>query len=137
MATEVHTYNGNKTYDAEFNDWFYKWFDKIAEEIDWEIIYPSFISDQQKEQLFLAFQQGLTENLNSNLFSEKEHAIVQEIDLKLRKKIQEFPDWLDEFGEKYNFTDIGDFMEELLFGAFFENDQHTIHNIVKKYCKEV
>ena len=90
MATEVHTYNGNKTYDAEFNDWFYKWFDKIAEEIDWEIIYPSFISDQQKEQLFLAFQQGLTENLNSNLFSEKEHAIVQEIDLKLRKKIQEF-----------------------------------------------
>lgn len=137
MATEVHTYNENKTYDAEFNDWFYKWFDKIAEEMDWEIIYPSFISDQQKEQLFLAFQQGLTESLNSNLFSEKEQAIVQEIDLKLRKKIQEFPDWLDEFGEKYNFTDIGDFMEELLFGAFFENDQDTIQNIVKKYCKEV
>ena len=48
MATM--TYNGNKTYDAEFTNWFNNWFTEIEEEMDWECNI-SYVSDQQKEEI--------------------------------------------------------------------------------------
>ena len=50
MATM--TYNGNKTYDAEFTNWFNNWFTEIEEEMNWDCNI-SYVSDQQKEEIFL------------------------------------------------------------------------------------
>ena len=127
MATM--TYNGNKTYDAEFTNWFNNWFTEIAEEMDWECNI-SYVSDQQKEEIFLAYQDGLTDSMKL-LRNGKEDEIVQEIDLKLWDTRQEFHIRLEEFREKYNFADLGTFTEDLLFEALFKDDEDKIHDIAK------
>jgi hypothetical protein len=129
MATEVHTYNGNKTYDAEFTNWFNNWFTEIEEEMDWECNI-SYVSDQQKEEIFLAYQDGLTDN-KKLLRTEKEDEIVQEIDLKLWDTRQEFHIRLEEFREKNNFSNLGDAIEDLFFEALFKNDEGKIEEIAK------
>ena len=122
-----------RNYDAEFTNWFNNWFTKIAEDMDWECNI-SYVSDQQKEQLFLAFQDGLTDSMKL-LRSEEEDEIVGEIDLKLWDTTQEFPYRLEEFREKYNFADLGTFTEDLLFEAFFKNDEDKIQDIAKMHEK--
>jgi len=130
MATM--TYNGNKTYDAEFTNWFNNWFTKVAEEMDWELECKSpYVSDQQKEEIFLAYQEGLTDN-KKLLCRGKEDEIVRTIDLKLWETRQEFPDRLEEFKEKYNFSNLEEFTEDLIFQALFKNDEGKIEDIAKK-----
>ena len=134
MATM--TYNGNKTYDAEFTNWFNNWFTEIEEEMNWDCNI-SYVSDQQKEEIFLAYQDGLTEN-KKLLRTEKENEIVQEIDLKLWDTRQEFHIRLEEFREKNNFSNLGDATEDLLFEALFKNDEGKIEEIAKmqEKCKQ-
>ena len=127
MATM--TYNGNKTYDAEFTNWFNNWFTEIEEEMNWDCNI-SYVSDQQKEEIFLAYQDGLTDN-KKLLRTEKEDEIVQEIDLKLWDTRQEFHIRLEEFREKNNFSNLGDATEDLLFEALFKNDEGKIEEIAK------
>lgn len=140
MATEVHTYNGNKIYDAEFTNWFNNWFNEVAEEMDWKLECKlsyvsegksSYVSDQQKEEIFLAYQEGLTDNMKL-LRKGKEDEIVRTIDLKLYETRQEFADRLEEFKEKYNFSNLDDLTQGLIFQALFKNDEGKIEDIAKK-----
>lgn len=138
MATM--TYNGNKIYDAEFTNWFNNWFNEVAEEMDWKLECKlsyvsegksSYVSDQQKEEIFLAYQEGLTDNMKL-LRKGKEDEIVRTIDLKLYKTRQEFLDRLEEFKEKYNFSNLDDLTVGLIFQALFKNDEGKIEDIAKK-----
>ena len=118
MATM--TYNGNKTYDAEFTNWFNNWFSKTAANKNWKCD-VSYVSDQEKEKLFVAFYNMKV--LERNIAN----CIVQ----KLSDKTHEFPNRLEEFKRKYNIADLDDYTKDLLFEALFKNDEGKIEEIAK------
>lgn len=121
MDMDTMTYNGNKSYDAGFPDWFNNWFTKTAAKKNWKCD-VSYVSDQEKEKLFKAFYSMRVLQQN----------IANCIDEKLSFKTHhEFPNRLEEFKRKYNIADIDDYTKDLLFEAFFKDDEDKIQNIAK------
>ncbi len=123
MDTLTQTYKGNKTYDAVFTNWFNNWFSKTAANKNWKCD-VSYVSDQEKEKLFVAFY-------NMKVL---ERNIVNCIVQKLSDKTHEFPNRLEEFKRKYNIADLDDHdnvTKNLLFEAFFKDDEDKIQNIAK------
>ena len=128
-TTQTDTYYGNKTYEAGFVGWFNYWLAETSEYMGWDIN-ASYVSDQQKERIYKVFQKGFNDDVT--LWGDTQEEIIQELEAKLWEKQQDFPAWLRNFRKKYNFAPLGDVTEDLLFEAYFKDDEDKILNIAKE-----
>jgi hypothetical protein len=128
-TTQTETYYGNKTYEAEFTGWFNYWLAETSEYMGWDIN-ASYVSDQQKERIYKVFQKGFNDDVT--LWGDTQEEIIQELEAKLWEKQQDFPAWLRNFRKKYNFAPLGSVTEDLLFEAYFKDDEDKIQDIAKE-----
>lgn len=128
-TTQTDTYYGKKTYEAGFTGWFNYWLAETSEYMGWDIN-ASYVSDQQKERIYKVFQKGFNDDVT--LWGDTQEEIIQELEVKLWEKQQDFPAWLRNFRKKYNFAPLGDYTEDLLFEAYFKDDEDKIQDIAKE-----